>query len=481
MKTEVIEVSPTQKELKIEIEAEIVRKVYDKVSKQYAQHASVPGFRKGFAPTDVIKMRYKEEIKNEVFRELLPKIVSETIQENNLDPIGEPHLHIDDVDNVKVNGSQSISLHVHVEVMPEIPTPNYVGIEAVRRPRPVNDDDLEKIIDERRNLSSALVPVEGRKSQTGDTLIVDLEGKFLDLPNEEPITANDMEIKIGDENIEKAFTENLVGVEEDETKSFKVDYPAEFPSPHFAGKSVEYKVFIKSVGVLEIPEADDEWATTLEEGFESMKDLRKKLREDLELMSKGEADNKVRDEVVNKLIQNHPELEVPKTLIEHQARNLLNNFAQDIAGRGMDLKTLGDDFVKMAYQNMIPQAENDVRGALLLEKVAELENVTVTDEEITEELEKMAAYYRMPAEEVRQALQKQGGEQGISDRIRSRKSVEAVFAKAKITDGEWIDESQISDDEPEPVQADEAKPKKAKATKAKTEKEAKPKAKKAKE
>ncbi|MCU0238136.1 MAG: trigger factor [Pyrinomonadaceae bacterium] len=476
MKTEVKEISPTRKELHIEVEADAIRKVYDKVSRKYSQFANVPGFRKGFAPIDVVRMRYKDDIKNDVLRELLPDRVTKAIEESNLEPISEPELHLDDAENVKVNGSQNINLHVHVEVMPEIPTPEYVGIEAVRRIRPVNDEDLEKIIEERRNISAALVPVEGRKSQVGDTLIVDLEGKFLDLPNEESIVANDMEIKIGDDNIEKAFTENLVGLEQDETKNFSVVYPEDFPSPHFANKTVDYKAFVKSVGVLEVPEADDEWAASLEEGFESMKDLRKKLREDLGLMAKAESDNKVRDEVINKLIEKHKELEVPPSFVRRQAEMLLNNFAQDISQRGMDLNKLGEDFVKMAYQNMLPQAENDVRGALLLEKVAEIENIEVSQEEINEEIEKMATYYRITAEEIRTALQNQGGEQGIADRLRSRKSVEAVYSKAKITDGEWIDESQIATDEPEPVK--EEKPKK---TKAKAVKEEKPKAKKAKE
>lgn len=479
MKTEVKEISPTQKEIHIEIEADVVRKVYEKVSRKYSQHANVPGFRKGFAPLDVVRMRYKEDIKNDVLRELLPDNVAKAIEDNNLEPLSEPHLHLEDSENVKVNGSQNISLHVHVEVFPEVPTPKFKGIEATRRIRPVKEEDLDQVIDERRNISAALVPVEGRKSQVGDTLIVDLEGKFQDLPNEEPITANDMEIKIGDENIEKAFTENLVGLEEDETKEFTVDYPNDFPSPHFAGKTVDYKVFVKSVGVLEIPEADDEWATTLEEGFDSMKDLRRKLRDDLELMAKNDADNRVRDELINKMIESHKDLEVPQSLVRRQAESLLNSFVQDVQGRGMDPNKLGEDFLKMAFQNMLPQAENDVRGALLLNKIADVEKIEISQEEINEEIEKQAAYYRVTVEQLRDALKNMGGEVTVADRLRSRKAVELVFDKAKIADGEWVDPNQISNDEPESVK--EEKPKKAKAKTEKAEKAEKPKAKKAKE
>ena len=128
MKTELKEISPTQRELHIEIDAASLKDAYGKVSQKYARGASVPGFRKGYAPLDVVRLRYKEEIKSEVLQQLLPAKVSEAIEEHKLQPLAEPHLHIEDADNVKVNGSQPIALHVHVEVMPEIPTPKFDGL-----------------------------------------------------------------------------------------------------------------------------------------------------------------------------------------------------------------------------------------------------------------------------------------------------------------------------------------------------------------
>lgn len=478
MKTELKAVSPTQKELHIEIPAEDVRQVFNKVSQQYAKLANVPGFRKGFAPLDIVKVRFKDDIQQEVMRELIPKRVQAAIEEHELNPLGEPHLHLEDQENAKFNGSQPITLHVHVEVMPEIAAPNYIGLEAIRRIRPVNDEELEKVIEERRQQGAALVPVEDRKSQSGDTLIVDLEGTFVDKPEEEPIRADDLELTLGEEYVEKSFTENLIGLVEDEEKEFTVEYPEDFGAAGLAGQKVAYKAKVKSVGVIELPEADDEWAQGLEEEFKSMKDLRKKLREDLEMMAKMDADNKVRDELLTKLIDSH-EIEVPNTLIDIQARNLLNNFANDLMRQGMDPKAVGEDFIKMAFEQMKGQAERDVRGAMLLEKVADLENVEVSGDEIAEELEKMAAYYRVTPEEIRTSLAQQGGESSIADRLRSRKAVEILVDKAKITDGEWIDEAALAaqalTDAGEP-KADE-KPVKKKAEK--KEKSAEPKEKKA--
>lgn len=469
MKTELKEVSPTQREIHIEIEPEAVKAVYNKVSQKYAKGATVPGFRKGFAPLDVIRMRFKEEIQNEVLRELLPEKVQQAIEENNLQPLAEPNLHFDDFENLKLNGSQPLSLHIHVEVMPEIPAPDYKGLEAVRRVRPLPEGEMERIIDQRRQSGATLIPVEGRKSEEGDTLIVDLEGIFED-EDADPIKADDLEITLGDEGIEKSFTDNLVGLEEDQDKEFTVSYPADFSSPMLAGKTVNYKAKVKSVGKVELPELDDEWAQSLEEGYESLADLKDRLGKDLEQVSNSDADAAVRTELINKLIEKH-DFEIPNSLVEAQARNLLNNFAQDMQQRGVDLNKVDKEFVQMAYNQMRPQAERDVRGAMLLEKIAEIENVEVTDEDVSKEIEMMANYYGVPVEQVRQSLQaQQGGEANIANNLRTRKAVEALVKHANLTDGEWIDPSQANAPEAEATSEAEEKPK-AKAKKAKAEQE----------
>ena len=125
MNSDIKEISPTQKELTLSVEPSVLKEAYNSESKRYANRASVPGFRKGFAPLDVVRLRFKEEIKNEVLQLVLPQQVSEAIKEHGLHPLSEPHLHVDNVENVKVNGSEAIKLHVHVEGMPEIPLPKY--------------------------------------------------------------------------------------------------------------------------------------------------------------------------------------------------------------------------------------------------------------------------------------------------------------------------------------------------------------------
>lgn len=464
MNSELKDISPTQKELHIQVDPAVLKEAYTKVSKRYADRANIPGFRKGFAPLDIVRLRFKEEIKNEVLQLVLPDQVGAAIREHDLHPLAEPQLHVEDVENLKVNGSEPIKLHVHVEVMPEVPTPQYDGLEVTRRVKPVGDGEVEDLIASRLNQEAALIPVEGRPSELGDTVIADLEGTFDDNPDHEPIRADNLEVVLGDEVIEKAFTENLIGVSEEEEKSFSVSYPAEFSSEALAGRTVHYKAKIKSVGKSEVPELNDEWAKSLDEGYESLADLRKKLRDDLEKYAEADAEARVRNNAIAKLIEESA-FEVPNALIENQARNLLNNFAQDLQQRGVDLNKVDSSFIEMTYHQMRTQAERDVRGAMLLEKVAEAEKVSVSPEEIEEEIGKLAEYYRATPEQVKESLEKQGGTGTIENNLKTRKSIEAVVAKAKITDGPWVDESMgsVADgDEPESRE----KPKKAAKSKA---------------
>jgi trigger factor len=323
--------------------------------------------------------------------------------------------------------------------MPEIPEPKYEGIEVTRRVRPVEDGEIEDLIAERLQKEAALIPVEGRKSEIGDTVLADLEGTFADDPTGETIKADDLEVKLGDEIIEKSFTENLLGVTEDEEKEFTVEYPDKFSAEALAGKTVRYKAKIKSVGKMEMPELNDEWAKSLDEGYDSLSDLRKKLRADLETYAKTDADARLRNNAVAKLIEENA-FEVPNTLIESQARNLLNNFARDLQGRGVDLNKVENDFVRMAYEQMRTQAERDVRGAILLDKIAVTEKVEVADAEIDEEIKKMSEYYRTPPEQIRESLEKENGIDNIRNNLKTRKAIEALIDKAKITDGPWVDD-----------------------------------------
>lgn len=440
MKSELFEVSPVQKEIKIAIEPNEVKPVYQKVLQQYSKLAQVPGFRKGFAPAEIIKNRYRDDIQNEVIRELLPDKVAQAIQEHELNPLSEPQLRLDDE---QVNLDNGLNVSVAVEVMPHIENLNYKGLEVVRRMRPTEqlEEETARIIEQRRKEYATLAPVEDRAAEIGDTLTIDVRGKFADDEEAEPIEANDLEIELGGAGVEETFTENLIGASPDEEKTFTLEYPADFSSPALAGRKVEYTATIKSLGKVEMPEPDDEFAKSLDEGFETYDDFTAKTREDVDFMAKVESDNRVRDELTNAMIDANP-VTVPPTLINYQAQGLAQEFASKMEQQGIDMKNADQKLWTMLFQRMLPQAEREVRGAMLLNEVATLENVEISADEVNEEIETIAKYSNKPAEEVRESLKDEQNQAGLNERLRNRKAVEILVNSANITDGEWLEEVQ---------------------------------------
>jgi trigger factor len=172
MKTELVDTSQTLKEIKIEIEADVVRGAYDQVIARYSQQANVPGFRKGHTPKSVIRTRFKNEIKGDVLRDLVPEAVSTAVQELGLLVIGEPDIHLDDEAATDKFGDGPLNIHAHVEVIPEIHLNEYKGLDAVRRVRPITDEDVDRLIQGLREQSASLQPVEDRGAETGDTVSV---------------------------------------------------------------------------------------------------------------------------------------------------------------------------------------------------------------------------------------------------------------------------------------------------------------------
>src|SRR6185295_12846795 len=187
MKTELIDVSATRKEIKIEIEPALVRQTYDRVSDQFAKLKNVPGFRRGHAPRGIVRTRFKSEIRGEVLRELVPDAVNEAIDKHELTTIGEPNVQFAEGETFERFGDEPISLTVDVEVLPKVELGSYKGIAATRSLRPVTDENITEMIEGLREASASLQPVEDRGAQLGDTVSVDFVGKFLDHPEDEDI------------------------------------------------------------------------------------------------------------------------------------------------------------------------------------------------------------------------------------------------------------------------------------------------------
>ena len=439
MKSELIDVSPTRKEIKINIEPQQVREAYDRVSERYAKAATVPGFRKGHAPRSVVRTRFKSEIRGEVLRELVPEAVNGAIGEHSLAAIGEPDIQLDNTEGLEKFGEEPIKVNVGVEVLPEIQLGQYKGLEVTRKQRPIRDEDVQQMIDDWRDASASLEPVEDRPSQAGDTVTVNLVGNILDRPDEEDIKAEDVEVVLGSEGVQKEFTDNLSGVKPDDKKTFTVIYPEDFQTKELAGRTVEYSAEITAVRRKELPELDDEWAKSISEEFDSLEKLRARIREDLEKRSEAEADQSVRTELMKKLLEAH-RFEVPESLVTDQTNRRMESVVRDMMRRGIDPRSKELNW-EGAREELQIQAEDDVRATMLLDQIVKAEKIEVTNEEIEAEIEALSVMSRQPKEQVRAALTKDGGDRSIAHRLRNRKALDLLVENAQVKEEAWSDEN----------------------------------------
>ena len=440
MKTELIDLSPTRKEIRIEIEPAQIRSAYDRISQQYSKAVNVPGFRPGHAPTSVVRTRYKSEIRSEVLRELLPEAVNNAINEHSLNALGEPNVELDNTTALERLGEEPLTIKVGVEVIPEIQLDTYKGLEVNRRKRPITDADVDRMIEGLRDNTASLQPVEDRASELGDTVTVNARGNFVEEPEEEEIKVDDVEVVLGGQNVQKEFTENLTGVRADDTRTFQVEYPADFSSPGLAGKTVEYTTEVTSVRKKELPELDDEWVKSLGGDLDSVETLKTKVREDLEARATAESDNLLRNEIMKKLLDTH-KFEVPESLVNQQTQHRFETLAREMMQRGIDPRNPEINW-EGARDEMRGQAEEDIRASMLLEKIAEVENIPVSEEEVEAEIDAVATASRQSKEQVRAALTKNGGERSIAHRLRTRKALDLLVENAQVTDAEGTEPKQ---------------------------------------
>lgn len=438
MKTEFVDVSPTRKEIKIEIDPAAIKQTYDQVSDRYAKQASVPGFRPGHAPRAVVRNRFKSEIRAEVLQQLIPDAVNQAIDKHELNAIKEPDVELDNTVGLEKFGEEPISVKVNVEVLPKVEVQNYKGLEVARRVRPITDASVDEMFDAFRETSAAMQPVEDRASAIGDTVTANLVGKFLDNPDQEDLKADDVEVELGGRGVQAEFTENLTGVRADDEKTFIVSYPDDFKSEELAGKRIEYTATITAVRVKELPEIDDEWAKSLGEEFDSVATLRAKIREDLEKRAAQESDHRVRAALMAKLLEQH-QFEVPQSLIDQQTSRRLESVVRDMIGRGVDPRNQQLNW-EAAREELKAQAEADVRSTLLLERIADEERIEVSNEDIEAEIEAIALSSQQPIEQVRGVLTKDGGERSIAHRLRNRKALDLLVENAKVAEEEWSEE-----------------------------------------
>lgn len=445
MKTELIEHSPTRKEIHIEIDAEQMRLAQERVVSNYTRQASVPGFRPGKAPQSVVRQRFKDDIRSDVLRDVVPNALQEAINEHGLQVLGEPDVHLADEDQKAQLGNAPLKLHAHVEVLPDFEIGQYKGLNLTRRVRPVTDEDVEEVINNLRESAASLAPVEDRASQAGDTVTVNFNGRYIQPPDQEDIKAEEVDVVIGGEGVLPIFSENLTGVREGDERSFTVAYPEDFSAKGLAGKEIEYTAQVVAVRIKELPELDDDFAKSVSEEVSTFEELKNKIRDSLTERANMEATADLRNEAMEQLVSNH-QLEVPQSLVTYQSRAIIENFVRDMMRGGVDPRQQDMNWENMRA-NAERQAIDELRGSMLLERISDDENLEVSSEEIEAEIQAYARASRQPISEVRATLTKQGGDRSIADSLRNRKALDLIVANANVTEGEWREPENITGDD----------------------------------
>lgn len=431
MKQEVVvtDVSQCQKDLAIEIAVEEVNQAFEKTYDAYSRYVKVPGFRPGRVPRGVVKQRFSKEIKDEVIGHLIPHALEHAIEDHKLKIIGEPHL-----EEFTLNEGQPFKFKVKIEVLPEIELKEYKGLKATKRVETVTDEDIDLVIERWREEAGDLVPVEDRPAQDGDIVTVNLVGKYLNPQAEhekEDLKADATEIEIGGEASLPEFTENLRGVKPDDVREFRVVYPEDFNSKGLAGKTIDFAATVLSVLEKELPEVNDDFAKD-SGGYESVQDMRDKLRESLIKNAEVSAKNALQQDLLSQLLESHP-FEVPTVLVNQQVQGRLEEFSHQIRHMGIPPEILNTINWKERIEEAKEAAVRDVRSALLVGRIGQAENIAVSSEEIDAEIESIAAEVGASSEEVKARLTRDEAISTIETKLRYRKALDVVVNSAEVT------------------------------------------------
>ncbi len=434
----IADVADCQKELTIEIGANEVQEEYNKAYNGFARYAKVPGFREGKAPRAVIKQRFTKEIKSEVVKQLVPHALGHAIEEHKLRVIGEPSISGDEL---VVREGEPLKFTSLVYVLPEVELKNYKGLSLTKRIAQVTDDGVEQVLADLRQNAAQLVPVEDRPSQTGDFVSVNLVGKYI-APSEEieDLKTEDLVIELGGEGVQADFNDNLMGVQEGDVREFTVEYPADFQSEGLAGKTLAFTATVNAVKIKELPELDDELAQEIAEEYgeeySTLEEMRAQVRENLIANADAEAEAALRDKLLTTLVQDY-DFPLPDPLVQQQANSRLNNFLQQLFRSGMPPQAMQQINWEERKDAEMKNAITDVRLALILGMIAETEKISVTQEDVDAEIERISEAVGQSPEEVEARLTKEDGMPNIVSRLRSDKVVDFLVSEAAVTTEEY--------------------------------------------
>jgi len=422
MKTELVEVNATRKNVRVEIPSDVVEAEIDRIARDYSRKARVPGFRPGKTPPRVIKQRFKHEILHDVVHDLIPRAVDDALREKGLEAVDTP-----DVRDVNIEEGQPLTFTASFDTLPPFDPGDLSTIAFRRASAAVTDEAVQLSLQRLRDRAARFEPVEGRGVGAGDTLVVDLERR--DGKSGKPDVHKDVSIELGAKANPPGFDAQLLGLEVGATKSFDLHYPQDYPIGELAGTDVSYTVTVKGLKRRVLPPLDDEFAKDLGE-FDTLDALTARVREDLEHEAKHAAEREDRGELMKQLAARLP-FEVPASMVEREVDRRLEDFARRLIDQRIDPRDAGIDWGAFR-ESQREVAREAVAAALVLDEVTRREQLQATDAEVEGEVARYAERTGRTPAAVRAALDKEGGLSRIAASLRREKAIDFVMARASI-------------------------------------------------
>jgi trigger factor len=411
-----------RRELELEIPAEEVQKAVERVAREFARVARVPGFRPGKAPVTLIRRRFAEDIRSEVLQSLLPDRIEQAVSENKLVPVTRPQ-----VDKVDFTEGGPLKFRATFEVLPEFTLGDYKNLEVEVEALEITDADVEKALTEMRERAAVFVPVEGRAVQDGDYAQLKLLGT--PMGGGEPLQTDNVLCHIGAEETIDAFNENLRGAQVGEHRRFEVHYPEDYPDAKLAGKVYNYAIEVLAIKEKKLPELNDEFAKETGNAA-TLEELRGKIRQSLEAARDQRQTEQARDRILAKLIAAH-DFPVPEALVEHQMDVRLERAVRTLAAQGVDPRAVNVDWVALRRRQR-ERAIEDVKAELILDRIATAEGIDIDEQEVEREIAALAERSGESATAIRARLTKQGALDRIKSKLQSEKTLEWLYRNTRI-------------------------------------------------
>jgi trigger factor len=432
MKVELIDVSDTRKTLKVEVPATRVDSEIDRVTREYARSARLPGFRPGKAPAKVIRQRFKQQILHEVAHDLIPRIVGDALNERGVEPIDTPAVR-----DVTLEEGQPLTFSAAVETVPPVDPGDLASLTLRRSAIAVTEDDVDKAVSRLRERAARFEPVEDREAQHGDTVVVDLERRRRAEPagaeaaENTPESHQDVGIEIGSAANPPGFDEALMGLRPGDRKTFVVSFPADHEVADLAGADVEYAVTVKALRRRVLPALDDEFAKDLGE-FGSLAELRDRVRQDLVRHAEDDRARQLRQEMLRQLAA-RVTFDPPEVLVAREVDRRVEEFVRQLIAQGIDPMRTEIDWQAFREEQGEP-ARQTVRSVLVLDEIARREQIRVEPAEVGAEVDRLARGAGRERALVARELEREGGLARLQAGMRRERTIDFVISRATIVD-----------------------------------------------